>query len=264
MDAHVSPPSVLRNRPAGSTPTHKSQSCPGWTCQIRVTVIPDSFENRGPSSPWTHFPPKFFERITTVPQCSLVDPAKIVLPSRGSRIAWRIVSPSKYGPFDCHRFRSREWKMNRPFRVPASTTVSPFLMSAMSTTRHGGKDVHDVAVLQSHVFRSQVRHGLVVHEHEHIPPHPPLVVEEAVSEAWKPRVQLRNDVREGCRVQIHGHLPVRVLAEGAGQNDLNRALPLDHGPRPHVSDGISRFGLHVRDEGWRRATRGPRHLPRSL
>ena len=71
----MTPWSSLRKRPAGSVPAYSEPSTPCWSCQIRVTVRPDSFVKRGPSLPRSHRSPRFVDRDTIGPQCSLVTPA---------------------------------------------------------------------------------------------------------------------------------------------------------------------------------------------
>src|SRR3989442_7180070 len=102
--------------------------------------------------------------------------------------------------------------MNSPFLVPTVTTVSPFFASAMSTTRHGGQDPHRVPDLQPDVLRREVGHGVLVHEDEDEPPHPPLVVELPVREAVVLRVDLADCVRDGSPPCLGYAIPARVTS----------------------------------------------------
>src|SRR3970040_314244 len=102
-------------------------------------------------------PPKSFVEDMPGPYWPAMLPAHTVLWSRGSRIAWRIGKPSMKGPRVFHFLRSFEWRMKSPFLVPAITTVSPFLTSAMATTCHVREDVHLVAVAQRYRAGVQVR-----------------------------------------------------------------------------------------------------------
>src|SRR6476469_9758694 len=114
--SHVEPPSVLRNRPAGSTPAYRPSS-PAVTFQTLATFGPSS-PYVSPSLEWVQVAPRSSLRKTAAPYHGLPAPANSVFVARSTLMSW-IGHPSQVGVLtDQSRRSASDSRMKAPLGVP--------------------------------------------------------------------------------------------------------------------------------------------------
>ncbi len=152
--SHLSPPSVVRNRPNGTVPAYQvpgCDACPGVSQNTALTAFfffgSLLLGNAGGLLASFHVLPPSVERNTVGPMCPVREPISSVLPSRGSRTRWSITEPSMIGPsiFQPLRFLPPR-RMNAPFMVPTRSETAAALDfdfdGGMVGFSHGNRSSH--------------------------------------------------------------------------------------------------------------------------